>query len=123
MTSLQTARLVRAALAFLVVTIIAGCATGNSGNFKFVLTEPAGPTPTVQLIDQHTGQPISDAEVYEVRWVTTGMKNVPLREQRTPLKSDGRGGFVIDGSAGTQHLAACVPGLAELIRGELELTH
>jgi hypothetical protein len=116
-------RAVPSGLAALTLMLVAGCASASSNGYKFALASRSNAAVAVQLIDRRTGGLVTNTELFAVRWIPTGLKTVPLREQRTPLAADGHGGFLAKATGGTLHLAAKVPGQDELVYGEIELNH
>lgn len=111
-----------AAIAALALATLPLQAFAGSPRYKFEITgQTAGATVTVRLIDTETGEPVKTAHIYAVRAVPRYYKTVPpVHEIRTALAPDGQGGFVAKQTDGTLHLAACVPGEDDLIRGEVE---
>lgn len=90
--------------------------------FKLV-GHPTATTVSVELVNTSTGQPVTNAELFMLRWIATGLKYMPRGQQRTPLAPNGDGTFTAEAEPGDRlQMAAQVPGNDELICGSVDVS-
>jgi hypothetical protein len=111
--------------------ILLGCQTvpDQSGNYKFEIAGATAKTDSgaaLTLRFVHADESlVQGAQLFVVRWVPTGQKNSPVRQQLTALPSDAKGNFIYtsDGlHAGEKlALAARLQPDGPLIQGSVEV--
>jgi hypothetical protein len=110
--------------AVIAITTLAACAAqAYDTNYRFeVLNRPAPGMATIELVDAHTGQRVSDATLFTVKWAYGGAKNVPPHQQQIELKANGDVTFMVRADTGdTLHLTAHLPGVNDLVRGSVSV--
>lgn len=111
-----------------VIATITGCASlGESSAYRFeIVGQPVitnvGSTLTVRMVNASNGEPVTNAEVVAVRAVLVPSPKPSFRWVRTPLKPDGHGDYLYEGSnpGATLKLTARVPGVDVYITGTVE---
>jgi len=112
--------------AFAATLSLAANTAWAAGSYKFeAISASAGNALAVRLVDEATGQPVTDAHVYVILRQWLPMKGVPMfTDRRIELKPVGNGIFSYQGgglSAGTTvRLAADIEG-APAVRGSIRV--
>jgi hypothetical protein len=85
-----------------------------------VVSHPTESSVAVRLVDNGTGETVSNAQLYTLRWVPGIGKGWPAHQVRVPLRSSGDGTFVAEAEPGDRlQLAAIVPGNTDPVTGSV----
>ena len=109
-----------------------GFADSISNAYRFQLAQDPVNSDTgwvvdVRLVDNRTGQPVTNAEIFKRQMVPVPLSKAAqsFQEKLTPLTPDGRGGYLYSQDSfrfgETLDLAARVPGKTGVVRGAVQL--